>query len=415
MPRAPRPRPRVRGALLRLIVALPVALSVALPVALTGCDAGGAAAPAAPAPPTPVRTAAVAAEGWEEVVEVTGSLLPRERATVAAEVPGRVRAALVDVGSVVAAGAPLVALDDTDLAVEVERAEAALTEARARLGLTTDAPSSGDEPGGPDDVPVVAVARALLEQAEAEHGRVVALRAQGISSPADLDAAAAALRAARSRLDDARDEVRTRRAVLAQRQAQLRAARERLARAQVAAPFAGAVLERLVAPGDYVQPGAPVATVVSVDPLRARAEVPERQAGRVRAGQAVRVWLEGRAEPLRGALARVSPALSDAGRVLVVEADLPNPDGALRAGAFVRVEVVVGPDAAALVVPPAAVRTFAGLHKALVIEGGKAVERRLTLGRRAPGRVEVLQGLAAGERVVLEPGALRAGQPVVAD
>lgn len=408
MPRAH--RPRIRGALALLVASL-----VAPVAALTGCDAGGGPAPAAPAPPPRVRTAAVAAEGWEEIVEVTGSLLPRERATVAAEVPGRVRAALVDVGSVVAAGAPLVALDDTDLAVEVERAEAALAEARARLGLATDAPASGDEPGGPDEVPVVAVARALLEQAEAEHGRVVALRAQGISSPADLDAAAAALRAARSRLDDARDEVRTRRAVLAQRQAQLRAARERLARAQVAAPFAGAVLERLVAPGDYVQPGAPVATVVSVDPLRARAEVPERQAGRVRAGQAVRVWLEGRAEPLRGALARVSPALSDAGRVLVVEADLPNPDGALRPGAFVRVEVVVGPDAAALVVAPAAVRTFAGLHKALVVEGGATVERRLTLGRRAPGRVEVLQGLAAGERVVLEPGALRAGQPVVAD
>ncbi|MCO5168545.1 MAG: efflux RND transporter periplasmic adaptor subunit [Planctomycetes bacterium] len=386
----------------------------ALTLVQAGCDAAGPAAPAAPAPPRAVRTAVVAAERWEEVVEVTGSLLPRERATVAAEVAGRVRAALVDIGAPVAAGAPLVALDDTDLALEVERAEAALAEARARLGLAGDGPASGDAPGT-DEVPVVAVARALLEQAEAEHGRVVALRGQGVASPADLDAAAAALRAARSRLEDARDEVRTRRAVLAQRQAELRAARERLARAQVVAPFDGAVLDRLVAPGDHVQPGAPVARVVSVDPLRVRAEVPERLAGRVRVGQAARVWPEGRTAPLLVTVARVSPALSDPGRALVVEADLPNPGGALRAGAFARLELVVDPEATALVVPPVALRTFAGLHKVLVVEGGAVAERRVTLGRRDAGRIELLHGVAAGERVVLEPGALRAGQPVVAD
>lgn len=394
----------------------------ALLLALTGCGGGGArpgagvADAAAAGPPRAVTVTAAAAAPWPETLEVTGALLAFERATVAAEVPGRVVAVEVDVGSPVEAGQALVRIDPTDLALAVDRASAALIEARARLGIPSTAEVDGpDERDDADDVAVVAVARALLDRARAEHTRALALRAQGISSPADLDAAEAALRAAGSRVEDARDEVRARWALLAQRRVELRAARERLRRAQVAAPFPGAVLERLVSPGDYVQAGTPVARVVRVDPLRARAEVPERLAGRVRAGQRLSVRLEGRPAPLGATIARLSPALSDAGRVLVIEGDVPNADGALRAGAFARVEVMVDPQATTLVVPAGAVRTFAGLDKVLVVEEGAVVERRVTLGRRAAERVEVLQGLDAGAQVVREPGSLRSGQPVVVE
>jgi HlyD family secretion protein len=407
------PRRLLRGHALLVLASL---------VALTGCDAkatppggpGGAGKGEAPAP-REAHTAAAALAPWEQVIEVTGALLAREQATVAAEVAGRVLAVEVDVGSPVAAGQALVRIDPTDLELAVDRATAALVEARTRLGIPADAALDGaDDQARSDEVPVVLVARALLDQATAEHTRVVALRQQGILSPADLDAAQAGLRAAESRLAEARDEVRTRWAVLAQRKVELRTARERLRRAEVAAPFQGAVLARLVAPGDYVVAGTPVATVVSVDPLRARAEIPERLAPRVRAGQTVRVWLEGAAAPLTATIARVSPALAAGGRVLAVEADLPNPEGAQRAGSFARFEVVVDPAASALVVPASAVRTFAGLDKLLVVEAGVAKERKVTLGRREAARVEVVEGLAAGEAVVLEPGALRTGTPIVA-
>lgn len=392
-------------------------------VLLAGCGGGGAQgggkatgqAPP-PGPPVAVQVATVARAPWPRTLEVTGALVAYEEATVAAEVAGRVLQVEVDVGSQVDAGHALVRLDTTDLQLAVDRAEAALIEARARLGIPSTVEVDGpDERGSIDDVPVVAVALAQLDQAQADHERAVALRAQGVSSPAELDAAEAAVRAARSRVDDARDEVRARWALLAQRRVELRTARERLRRAEIAAPFAGAVRERLVSPGDYVQVGTPVARVVRVDPLRARAEVPERQAGRVRPGQRMLVRLEGRDAPLETTIARLSPALNDGTRVLVIEGDVPNPGGDLRAGTFARVEVVVEPDATTLVVPPAAIRTFAGLHKVLVAEGGAAVERRVTLGRRAPDRVEVLDGVPEGAQVVLDPGALRTGQPIAVE
>lgn len=397
-----------------------LALTVpAVLLALSGCGgsavAGGQpkAAPAA-GPPKAVKTTPTTAARWARSIEVTGALVAFEQATVAAEVAGRVVSVQVDVGTPVEAGQVLVRLDPTDLRLAVDRAEAALIEARARLAIPTTVEVDGPDERGPiDEVPVVRVALALLDQAQAEQARATALRAQGVSSPADLDAAEAALRAALSRVDDARDEVRARWAQLSQRRVELRTARERLRRAEVAAPFPGAVRERLVAPGDYVQAGTPVARVVRVDPLRVRAEVPERQADRVRDGQRLLVHLEGRGAPLEATVARLSPALSDAGRVLLIEGDLPNGDGQLRAGTFARIEVVVEPEAMTLVVPPAAIRTFAGLDKVLVVEEGAAVERRVTLGRRAPDRVEVLGGLVEGTPVILDPGALRAGQPIV--
>ncbi len=419
--RVPRSRRPVRG-----LGAFVSGVSGVSALLLAGCGGGAQAsaakapAPAAAGPPTAVHVATAARAPWARTLEVTGALVAFEEATVAAEVAGRVLAAEVDVGSSAEAGRALVRLDPTDLRLAVDRAEAALIEARARLGIPSDVeiddPEQGpDERGSVDDVAVVKVARAQLDQAEADHKRVVALRAQRINSPADLDAAEAAVRAARSRVDEARDEVRARWALLAQRRVELRTARERLRRADVLAPFAGAVRERLVSPGDYVQVGTPVARVVRVDPLRVRAEVPERQAGRVRHGQRLLVHLEGRAAPLETTVARLSPALSDSGRVLVIEGDLPNAGGELRAGTFARIEVVVEPEAATLVVPPAAIRTFAGLDKVLLVEGGAAVERRVTLGRRAPDRVEVLEGLAEGAQVVLDPGALRTGQPITVE
>jgi hypothetical protein len=83
----------------------------------------------------------------------------------------------------------------------------------------------------------------------------------------------------------------------------------------------------------------------------------------------------------------------------MIEAEIPNPQGRLRPGAFARGEALV---------------TFAGIEKVLVVESGRAVEKRVTTGRRSADRLEILTGLAAGEQVIVRPGAIAAGQPVTA-
>lgn len=395
--------------------------SLLLGLALLGCEPAGPAqgGGGAPAAARPVRVARAEQVPWPRSAHVVGGLEPHERATLATKVQGRLEALRVDVGSRVAAGEEVARLERVDLALEAARAESALAESRASLGLETsgDAGVAGAPAGQlrAEEAALVKLARAQLDEARANHQRAVVLRERGIATQAELDAADAAFRAAQSRLEDALQEWERRVAALGVRQAELALTRQRLADAVVLAPFAGVILERHAAPGDVLAAGSPLATLVSTDPLRLRAEVPEREAALVRPGQLVRLSVEGHAAPFEVRLARLSPELSAETRMLRVEADVPNPEGVLRAGTFCRVEVVIDPEARTLAIPPAALRSFAGLDKVLLVREGKAVEQTVLLGRREPGRVEVLSGLQAGQEVVLEPGSLAAGAPVTVE
>src|SRR4029078_13700531 len=116
-----------------------------------------------------------------------------------------------------------------------------------------------------------------------------------------------------------------------------------------------------------------------------------------------------------GLVTRLSPAISETNRTLLIEAEVPNPDGALRPGAFAPAEILVQPEAdapPAVLVPASAVVSFAGIYKVLKVEAGKAVEQRVKLGRKAGDRVEVLEGVEADEALVAQPGNLVNGEPV---
>ena len=158
--------------------------------------------------------------------------------------------------------------------------------------------------------------------------------------------------------------------------------------------------------------GSPVATVVRVDPLRLRVAVPERDAADVRPGQKVRLAVEGDPASYGGRVVRLSPAIEEQSRTLLIEAEIPNPRGTLRPGAFAKAEITTDAGQRVVVVPASAIVTFAGIDKVLVVADGRAVEKRVQLGRRVGAQVEVLKGLAAGEPVVVQPGNLVGGQRV---
>src|SRR3970282_2242097 len=123
------------------------------------------------------------------------------------------------------------------------------------------------------------------------------------------------------------------------------------------------VSEPWAAVGAYLAAGAPVVTVVKLHPLRLRLAVPEREAAGVRVGQPVLVAVEGASGEHRGRVARISPAISEQSRTLMVEAEVPNEGAALRPGAFAKAEIVLAGDLRVVTVPAAAIVTFAGVEK----------------------------------------------------
>ena len=343
-------------------------------------------------------------------VSATGTLAAEDQVVLNTKVAGRLEHLPVDLGSVVHQGDVVAILDLADFRLRVEQAATALAQARARLGVPVDGSNDQIEL---EKTAVVRQARATLTQATSQRTRTAALHHDGILSKAELDQAEADYRVAEARYQEAMEEGGSRRALVAERLAALRLAEQSLADATLRAPFDGAVRERHLSIGAYLEVGAPVVTIVRMDPLRLRLAVPEREAGGVHVGQTVRLRGDGPAVVAEGRVVRLSPAIDERTRTLLVEAEVPNADGRLRPGAFASADVVIDPEAPAVLVPAGALVTFAGIAKVLGVADGRIVEKRVRVGRRAGDQLEVLDGLAAGETVVAEPGNLTAGQPVV--
>jgi len=356
----------------------------------------------------PVRVARVEELPVGASVNVTGTLAAQDEATLSVKVPGRVSTITVDLGSVVRRGQVVAQVEQQDYRLRVQTAEAALQQARARLGL---APQGTDDRFDPEVTGTVRQARALLEEARQNRQRVVSLVESGVVARAEYESADAAFKVAQGRYQDAVEEIRNRQAVLSQRRTEVSLARQALADTVVVAPFDGLVQERHASVGEYLGAAAPVVTVVRVNPLRFRGEVPEREAAAVRAGLQVRITVEGDRGLYAGRIVRLSPTINQLNRVLVVEAEIANPGG-LRPGGFARAEIVTNSGDVAVTVPASAVVTFAGIEKVITVENGKARERPITTGRRADTWTEILSGINVGEAVVIDPGNLQSGQAV---
>lgn len=390
----------------------PLALFGLLSV-LAGCGSDSGASPpktSAQAPkPREVRVVRAAEARVPRTVEVTGTLAADEQVVLSLKVPGRISELTVDLGSRVHRGQIIARLDPTDFRLRVEQARAALHQARARLGLS---PEGTDDRVDVEQTALVRQAHATLDEAKLTRDRTVKLVSQQLVAQAQLDTAEANFQVAQGRYQDAIEEARNRQAVLSQRRSELELARQALVDTELVAPIDGMIREKRTSVGEFVAPGAPVATLVKIHPLRLQLAVPERAAVAVRVGQPVRVAVDGDAGVYAGRVVRLSPSIQEQNRTLTVEAEVPNPAGALRPGSFTRADIVIAVDQPAVFVPPSSIIVFAGIEKVLVVRGGKAEERRIVTGRREKDRVEITEGLKAGEPVVAEPGNLTGGQAV---
>jgi RND family efflux transporter MFP subunit len=381
-------------------------------VVLGGCGNGPAAkaVPQSDDPPRQVRVVAAAKARIARTVSATGTLAADDQIILGAKAVGRLKEINVDLGSRVRKGQTVARIDPNDYELRVRQAETALQQARVRLGLA---------PHGPNDhvdaqqTGVVRQAAAVLREAQLTHDRMVELAQRDLISRAELDAAVSQLAVAEARYQDSLEEVRNRQALAAQRRSELEIARQQLADTVIVSPIDGAVRQRQASVGEYLAAGAPVATLVRIDPLRLRLSIPEREAVSIVLGQQVRLTVEGDQNQYQGRVARLSPAISEDNRTLMVEAEIPNGELLLRPGAFAKADVIVEADQEIVTVPADAIVTFAGIEKVLTVADGKAVEKRVRTGRSVGEAVEVTEGVSAGDRVIMRPGNLVSGEPVI--
>ena len=326
--------------------------------ALVGC--GAAEEEPALVPIAPVVVQEVEVTSLEERIEATGQLTAPEHAQIAAEVSGRVTEILVPEGSAVEAATVVLEIDRERRRLEVDRVRAALAEAQA----------------------------AATEQ-QREFDRIAKLHEQNVASESRLDQARTSVAGATSRLDGAR--------------ANLSVAERAWRDASVRAPFSGYVARRLVSRGEFVREGQALFELVALDPIEVELHLPEIDSGRVRVGQSVVIRVAPHPdEVFDGELSFVSPVIDEKSRTLRVKARLDNADGRLRPGLFARADLGIARREGVSMVPEEAVLQRSDGSVVFRLLEGDRVERRLvTTGVYRDDRVEVVEGLEPGDRVVV--------------
>ncbi len=305
----------------------------------------------------------------DRVLPLTGSLAPLTEATVRAKVAGELVAVTAREGEGVKQRQVLARID--------------LTEVEARV-----AAREAD----------VAAAKAQLVWAEKNRGQQKALLDKSFISQSafdniqsSYDVAAAKLRAA---------------------DAELVVARKSLGDAVLVAPFSGIVSLRHAQPGERVALDAKVVSIVDLSRLQLEASVPPAAIGQVRIGQAMNFRVEGFGErEFAGRIERINPTATAGSRSISVYAVIDNREGLLRGGMFAQGALTLSRIEGALAVPASAVREEIGQTFVYAIEDGLVKKRNVKVGPPdAAGRVQVLEGLAAGERIVrVNLGSLREG------
>lgn len=355
-----------------------------------------------------VTTAPAIVRELPRFFEATGSLTGDQQTDVAPSVAGKVVAIGVELGSYVRRGQMIARLDDVDAKLRVEQGQAQVEQAKAALRQAEE--KVGIRSGrsfDPNKVPEVANARVALELADKNLRRSEKLIESGDISRSMYDQQKAQRDQLKEQYESALSLARqnyaavmTARANVANAQSQLALARRTLSYALVFSPIDGFVAERTADLGEYISPNAKIATIVRINPLRVRIDIPEQSIPVVTVGQSVSVTTS--AWPDRnfsGRIARISPNVTPTSRTLTVEAEIENGSGTLKPGQFATVRILQSRAEPAVLVPARAVRTESGVSRVFVIKDGHAEERLVQLGQTEGDLIEVKSGIAGDENV----------------
>ena len=356
----------------------PVRATLLAAAVLAACAKKEIATNAASDPP-PVSAAiiTVTAQTLPLTIPVTGTLVSNSRVDVKAEVIGHISRFDKQEGDSVRAGEPVAWVDDENFRLAVRQAETAVEVADAALER----------------------ARLIASHSRSELERAENLVQSGGITDKDLKAAQLADR-------DSNAQALLARAQVDQARATLEVARKHVRDTIIYAPVSGEIQRKVLNKGSYVEAPTHVFTIVDNSRLELESPVASADLAPIRNGQ--RVTFKVNSYPdltFEGRLIDMNPAVDDQTRSAKVRIQVPNAAGKLKAGMFAQGEILTGVNASAIVIPAAAVYRDDRAAKAssvFVLEGGKACRRSVRIGHERDSKLEIIEGLRAGEQLIAE-------------
>ena len=361
------------------------------------------------APVVTVDVAPVLLSQIQRTIRTQGLLYPLQQAAIAPKIAAPIRKAHVQRGARVSAGQLLLELESQDLT-------GAATESRAAFDLATATFETTSKATVPQEVQKAELdaqaAKDALDAQQAIFESRQSLYREGAIAQKDVNEAQANLSQARSqygtaqkRLDDLKGFARDQALKAAAAQRDVAKGRDVSAQAQLAysritSPIDGVVTDLPYYPGEMAPSGAPIVTVMDLSRVIARAHISQPEAAELAVGDDANLIGPGGA-PIPAKVTQISPALDAANTTVEVWVQADNKAGTLRPGTSLRVEMIAKTVASALVIPLAAVLTApSGSTFAIVIDqDNKPHRRKIAVGIRDGGKVQVTDGLDSGQRV----------------
>lgn len=174
-----------------------------------------------------------------------------------------------------------------------------------------------------------------------------------------------------------------------------------ISRTEIRAPFSGTIGLRNVSPGSYLSPASPIAQLVNIDPAKLTFSVPERYISILGVGSKVRFNVESSRENFTGTVYAIEPSIDVNSRTITVRAKAPNPNGALTAGGFAKINLTLDQIPKTILLPTQAVIPDLKSSLVYVYHNGEAITRAVKTDLRTDTKIQVIDGLKPGDSVVI--------------
>jgi multidrug efflux pump subunit AcrA (membrane-fusion protein) len=397
---------RLRTARPRLIFILSLAASITVVASGLGCSSEKPAEPTVSVQVVPVKKATI-----EQTVTSEAVLYPLAQSAIVPKISAPIKAFYVNRGGKVHAGQLLATLENRDLAAAAQDNQGAYDQAQAAYTIATASTLPEEIQKAQGDAQAAKVA---LEAEEKLYDSRQDLYKQGALPRKDLDQAAVALTQAKNQYELAQRHLDALMAVSKQQElksaaGQLQSAKGKylgaaaqLSYSEIRSPINGVVTDRSLYPGEMAAAGTPLLTVMDISSVIARAHIPQDQAALLKLGDKAAITVPGEEDPIEGKVTVVSPALDPNSTTVEVWVQAKNPKGRLRPGTSAQISMLARAVPNSLGVPAAAVLTSPEGSNYVMVAGSdnKAHQKTVKTGIKQGDQVQIVEGLAEGERVI---------------